>query len=372
MNEIDTEPKQPLEIRVAERCALQIAQTFTAQRILCSSLGRGQAASTLAAQRPEAQVTLWYLDQFWQRLAINEISGLATGVPPGLSIVCTADLPAGPFDLAVLPFSFRGEAELTRDLIQDAFDRLAIGGHLVIAVDNPKDRWLHDQTREMFPKVTVIADDEAVGYVIKKRAEQKRPRPLKCEFAFRDGERLLRAVSRPGVFSHRRLDPGAHQLIDAIPWPLTSPIAHSSDHPLRVVDIGCGSGVVGVAIAARALADQTPIHVWALDSNARAVACTAESAALNNVTTLTAHLDCEGNVDRPGTYDLALANPPYYADFRIARQFVDSASRALVAGGTLVLVTKHATWYQENLFPGWRDTVIRPSGQYFIVTTRRG
>jgi 16S rRNA (guanine1207-N2)-methyltransferase len=367
MSDDEIESKPPLEARVAERHALQIAQTFSGNRVLCSSLGRGQAAAAIASGRPEAEVTLWYLDQYWQHLAATEI-----GQQSGLSIVCSADFPSGPFDLAVLPFSFRGEAELTRDLIQQAFDRLAIDGHLVVSTDNPRDRWLHDQLREMFPKVTVIVSEEAAGYVIKKRAEQKRPRPLKCEFAFRDGQRLVRAVSRPGVFSHRRLDPGARQLIDAIPWPIET----SPGKTLRVVDIGCGCGAVGVAIAARAQGDNQgetmPIEVLAIDSNARAVACTAESADLNGVTTLTARLNCFGEVDQPATYDLAVANPPYYADFRIAKLFVDSALKALITGGVLYLVTKNATWYQENLFPGWRDIRIHPSGQYFIVTARRG
>lgn len=367
MSDEEIESKPPLEARVAERWALHIAQTFRGDRILCSSLGRGQAAAALAKDRPTADVTLWYLDQYWQHLAATEI-----GQQRGLAIVCAADFPPGPFDLAVLPFSFRGEAELTRDLIQDAFDRLAIEGHLVVSTDNPRDRWLHDQLRDMFPKVTVIAGDEAVGYVIKKRTEQKRPRPLKCEFAFRDGQRLLRAVSRPGVFSHRRLDPGARQLIDAIPWPIKSP----SGQTLRVVDIGCGCGAVGVAIAARYQAnDQTaavPIKVLSIDSNARAVACTAESAEWNQITTLTAKLNCFGDVDQPASYDLAVANPPYYADFRIAKLFVDTASKALLHGGSLYLVTKNADWYQENLFPGWRELKIQSSGQYFIVIARRG
>ncbi len=367
MSDEEIESKPPLEARVAERCALQVAQTFSGNRVLCSSLGRGQAAAALAKERPGAEVTLWYLDQYWQHLAATEI-----GQQRGLSIDCSADFPSGPFDLAVLPFSYRGEAELTRDLIQQAFDRLSIEGHLVVSTDNPRDRWLHDQLREMFPKVTVIASEEAVVYVVKKRAEQKRPRPLKSEFAFRDGERLVRVASRPGVFSHRRLDPGARQLIDAIAWPIEA----SPGKTLRVLDIGCGSGAVGVAIATRAQAsdqgDEVPIEVLSIDSNARAVECAAESAELNHVTTLTAKLNCFGEVDQPASYDLVVANPPYYADFRIAKLFVDAALKALVAGGVLCLVTKNATWYQENLFPGWRDIQIQPSGQYFIVTARRG
>jgi 16S rRNA G1207 methylase RsmC len=374
MNDEPIESKPTLQPRLAERRALEVAQAYIGNRILCSSLGRGQAAWALATARPDATVTLWYLDQYWQKLAVDAI-----GESPRMTILCCAELPPGPFDLAVLPFSYRGEAELTRDLIQDAFDRLTIGGHLVVATDNPRDRWLHEQLREMFPKVTVVPSDDAIVYVIKKRGEQKRPRPLKCEFAFRDDQRLIRLITRPGVFSHRRLDPGARQLIDAVPMHIELP----QGRPLRVVDLGCGCGAVGVAIAVRVCAcspdvdsgnqggQSRLIEVLSIDSNARAVQCTAQSARLNQLECVTAALNCEGHVDRPASYDMAVANPPYYADFRIARLFVDAAAVALAPGGHLYLVTKHPQWYQENLFPGWRDIQIQSSGQYFIVTARR-
>lgn len=372
MSDEPIESKPPLEVRLAERRALEVAQKYIGDRILCSSLGRGQAATALATGRPDAKVTLWFLDQYREKLAAEAI-----GESPPMTILCSADLPPGPFDLAVLPFSFRGEAELTRDLIQDAFDRLTIGGHLIVATDNPRDRWLHEQLREMFPKVTVVPTDDATVYVIKKRAQQKRQRSLKCTFAFRYDQRLVHLTSRPGVFSHRRLDPGARQLIDAVALHFELP----QGRPLRVVDIGCGCGAVGVAIAVRVCANPPnggagsdgmppPIEVLSIDSNARAVQCTAESARLNQLECVTAVLNCEGQVDRPSSYDLAVANPPYYADFRIARLFVDSAAAALVPGGYLYLVTKHPQWYQENLFPGWRDIRIQPSGQYYIVTAR--
>lgn len=347
--------------RIAEAHAIAVAGRLAGSTILCSSLGRAQAAVELASNRPQAAVTCWFLDHFAEGQAIAEVAPR-----DNLKFVCTADLPAGPFDTVVLPLSFRGEAELARDLIQDAHARLTIGGHLVVSVDNRNDRWVHGQLREMFPKVSVDAGVDAVGYVVRKTAPQKRPRPLACRFTFRDRDRVLQIASRPGVFSHRRLDPGARQLIDAIPHPL----AGRDGEPLRIVDIGCGSGAVGVAIAARD--GSAAVEVLAIDSNARAVECAARSAALNGVNSLTAVLDSAGESVAAAAYDVAVANPPYYADFRIARLFVDIANTALRPGGQLYLVTKHAAWYQENLVPGWRDASIRRSGQYFIVTARRG
>src|SRR5690606_7634859 len=129
------------------------------------------------------------------------------------------------------------------------------------------------------------------------RGEQRRRRLLRCQFAYRHGSRLLQAVTRPGVFAHRRLDPGARQLIDAVPpWPEPS-------SPPRIIDIGCGSGVVGIALAA-CQADPQSVHCLSLDSNARAIQCTVEAARLNAIDGLVARLDSTGTCDAAGSFDI--------------------------------------------------------------------
>jgi 16S rRNA (guanine1207-N2)-methyltransferase len=268
--------------------------------------------------------------------------------------VCQADLPAGQFDLAVLPFSMRGEAELTRDLIQGAWGQLATGGMLVTAVDNPEDRWLHEQLRGLFSKVTVHRQDGATAYVARKDDQPRRIRDLSCQFPFRDRGRLLQAVSRPGVFAHRRVDPGARQLLAAA----------ETSAGMGVLDLGCGCGVVALGIAAR----DRSLTVHAVDSNARAVDCTLRGVAINALTNVTAELNSTGEYAAPGSYDLALANPPYYADFRIAELFLNAAFRSLRPGGQVLAVTKHPSWYEEQMPGRWRQVQVRPSKQYFVIS----
>ena len=73
----------------------------------------------------------------------------------------------------------------------------------------------------------------------------------------------------------------------------------------------------------------------------------------------------------PGSYDLALANPPYYADFRIAELFVEAAHRALAPGGTLLIVTKQPTWYLENLPNAWNDVAREEVKTYHLIEAVR-
>ncbi len=114
-----------------------------------------------------------------------------------VSFVCGTDLPDRKVEFAALPVSKGGEAELTRDMLQQMHDRLIRGGTLLTAVDNPKDTWLCHELEKIFRSIARIPVRRGVVYRCIKEEELKRPRDLRCEFAFRDQGRLIQAVSRP-------------------------------------------------------------------------------------------------------------------------------------------------------------------------------
>jgi 16S rRNA (guanine1207-N2)-methyltransferase len=332
------ESKSP-PIRIAEALALEVAWSIGGERILCTMLGRAQAAYELAASRSTARVACWFLDDYQRRVAQSECGLLAN-----LTLFLGADAPMDAIDFAVVPLATGGEAELARDLIQSAWQRLATGGTLVTAVDNPHDRWVREQLRAWFDKVRVAPHEDAVAYVARKDAAPRKVKDFRCEFAFRD--RLVRAVSRPGVFSHRRIDPGARRL---------------------VLDMGCGSGVVGLALAARDLS----IRVHAIDSHARAVECTQAGAALNGLSNVSVELDATSDVGRLAEFDQAVLNPPYYGDYAIAERFLDAAWTALKPGGQAQVVTKAPDWYRAVMPSRWADVEVRESKSYWIVSAGR-
>jgi len=352
---------EPLPARPAEAHALAVARTLSGERIVCTTAGRGQAAHALALERPAATVGAWFLDLHPCTAAREAWSP----PPPNLAAECVPDMPAGPFDLAVVPLSKAGETELARDLLQAALVNLAIGGHLVAAIDNPRDNWLREQLAETGETVRVrpveAADRRAkagtIAYVVQKTREPAKVRDFSCEVVFRDRDRLLTAITRPGVFAHRRIDPGARHLLNAVD------VAPET----RVLDIGCGSGCVALGIAAR----DPSIRVHAFDSSARAVDCTRRGAERNGLANLTVALEAAGRVPEPGSWDLALANPPYYSDFRLAEIFVESARMALAPGGTLLVVTKQPTWYVENLPRMWTHVAREEVKGYHLIEAQR-
>lgn len=333
--------------RPAEERLLEVASGFAGDRILGVTLGRADALASMAACRPDARVVCWMRDQYR--------ASLVEKAPANLSVVCAADPPEGPIDLAVLPFTMHGEAELTRETLQEATHRLEIGGVLVAATDNPRDTWLAQQMNALFKGVRPHRFNDAVVYTATKAEPLRRRRDFSCEFVYRDGEHLLKAVTRPGVFSHRHIDPGARQLLAAAePAP--------GD---RVLDIGCGAGTIAMAIAARVPAT----HVHAVDSDARAVHCARRGVEVNGLTNVTVELNAFGGYEGVGGYDLAVTNPPYYADNQIAARMVEAAHHSLRAGGRLLCVTKAPEWYEENLSPDrWRGLEIAPSKRYFVVS----
>jgi 16S rRNA G1207 methylase RsmC len=346
-----------LPARPAEAHALNVARTLPGERIVCTTVGRGQAAHALAAERPSAAVNAWFLD-----LAPCAAAEAAWAPPPAnLAVSCVADMPPGPYDLAVVPLAKDGEAELSRDLLQAAFLQLEVGGTLVTSIDNPRDKWLREQLAATGETVRVRPDPDprprTVAYVVEKTRDLARVRDFTCDFVFRDRDRLLHARSRPGVFAHRRIDPGARHLLNAVD------VAPGT----RVIDIGCGSGCVAIGIAAR----DPAVRVHAFDSSARAVDCTRHGAAANGLDNLSVALEAEGRVPEPGTWDLVLTNPPYYSDFRLAELFVESARMALAPGGTLLVVTKQPTWYVEHLPRMWTSVAREEVKTYHIVEAVR-
>src|SRR5207253_2863257 len=104
-----------------------------------------QFAVEYARRNPDAEVSCWLLD-LYQMQQIQAESSL----PPNLNLVCAADPPPDEVELAAWFFSRNGNGELVRDMLQMGHERLAIGGQLVAAIDNPRDKWLHELLQNIF------------------------------------------------------------------------------------------------------------------------------------------------------------------------------------------------------------------------------
>lgn len=333
----------------SERLLIDRLPDLPGQSALVVSPGRAQLADLLVAERGYVQVQAFYIDLYAAAVASQAVNDR-------VEVICAADLPEPALDLVAMPVLKRSEAELTRDLMQQAHQRLKMGGYLAMAVDHAADKWLHEQMQSLFAKVSCDRSSAGCVYWGKKTEDLKKLKSFEAEFVFRDGDRLIRAFSRPGVFAHRRIDGGARQLLE-------SAEIGPEDH---VLDMGCGVGTVTLAAAFR-----TTGLVHAVDSCARAIDCVNRSAEYHHLTNIRTHLNADGQIQLPQPVDIVLANPPYFGDDAISQHFVDVGISALVPGGALLVVTKNPRWYHAYFENRLEDIAIFEAGNYFVCCGRK-
>ncbi|MFO0886293.1 MAG: methyltransferase [Pirellulales bacterium] len=326
----------------------------TAPTILTNTLGFAQFAAGLGRKFASSKILCHFFDLYSQQLTANQWKRTRHGLPENVELVCDTDLPVQTLDRAIWFANHRGDAELTRDAFQQAHENLKIGGELWAVTDNPKDKWLHEQFEEMFSKVHCIKSEIGAIYWGTKTGPLKKKRDFSCEFPAKVDDHLLKLKTRPGVFSHRHVDPGARALLAHVK-------ANAND---KVLDFGCGGGFVALALAKRFNLKR----VLAVDSQTRAVECTRWGAEQNELSAVEAMLASDGEQIQAGSFDVAAINPPYFGNHRVAEHFVDVSRHALRAGGRIFIVTKTPQWYLDYLPQAFVEVKSTVEKAYVIVT----
>ena len=249
--------------------------------------------------------------------------------------ICTPHLPEGPWD--VIRFK-TGPKRMSGELALDQLQEI----HLLMRQQKPA------------PKFELVYDGkerDRNDLLNKIKDDPDRVRDFSATWkASVPGIDPLTFTSFPGCFCHRRQDEGGLALAEVVSKDLSSSIQHSSLNPRRLLDMGCGCGLVGLVIA-RAVkgvslvgVDSHSRAIEAANLNAQALGVEAEMILSDNGTP--ARMD--------GTFDVFVGNPPYYSDYRIAEVFLDTAKRALKPGGVCYTVCKNAAGLepvQRQYFP---------------------
>ena len=140
----------------------------------------------------------------------------------------------------------------------------------------------------------------------------------------------------------------------------------------KVLDLGCGYGVVGIAIGkaiGKAIGGE---RVVMCDISEEAIALSNANLERNGLTGVRV-IKSDGLKEIPDRdFTLILSNPPYHADFSVAKAFIEEGYKHLVFGGRLMMVTKRFTWYRNKLatvFGGVK--VFEQDGYYVFVAEKR-
>ena len=140
----------------------------------------------------------------------------------------------------------------------------------------------------------------------------------------------LRFTTGAGLFSKRRIDDGTRLLIEALP----------PDHDWRdVLDLGCGYGPIGIAVASR----WPQIRVVMADIDLLAVGAARTNAGLNQVGERCEVCISDGTSALAGRqFDAVLSHLPTHVPKPTLRRLIDESSRVLRPGGHLIAVTASA------------------------------
>ena len=170
---------------------------------------------------------------------------------------------------------------------------------------------------------------------------------------------ILKFETDPSNFSPNNIDVGTLAMLSAVDF-------LPSD---KVLDMGCGYGVVGI-LAAKLIGQES---VTMCDISESAVKQAKINAELNGVPNIDIKVS-DGFSEIPDNdFTLILSNPPYHTDFSVPKHFIEVGFKKLALGGKMIMVTKRLDWYKNKLtsiFGGVRVREI--NGYYVFISEKRG
>ncbi|MES5820311.1 methyltransferase [Streptomyces sp. RG80] len=311
----------------------------------------GALVTALAAHRP-VQITDSYLAQEATRANLAR-AGVEAGA---VRLLTTQDPPPDRIDVLLV------RVPKSLALLEDQLLRLAPAVHEgTVVVGTGMVKEIHTSTLKLFERIlgptrTSLAEKKArlIFCTPEPSPKPAAGSPWPYSYALPDGIGPVSGrtvVNHAGVFCADRLDIGTRFFLGHLPV---------GEGAQRVVDLGCGNGVVGTAVA---LANPEA-EVLFVDESFQAVASAEATYKANGVPGQAEFRVGDGLAGvSAGSVDLVLNNPPFHShqattDATARRMFTD-AERALRPGGEL--------WVIGNRHLGYHVTLRRLFGNSRLV-----
>ncbi|MFG3719270.1 methyltransferase [Streptomyces massasporeus] len=317
----------------------------------------GALVTALAAHRP-VQITDSHLAQEATRANLAR-----AGVEPGaVRLLTTQDPPPERIDVLLV------RVPKSLALLEDQLLRLAPAVHAgTVVVGTGMVKEIHTSTLALFERIlgptrTSLAEKKARLIFCAPDPALERPgNPWPYVYTLPDGIGPAAGgtvVNHAGVFCADRLDIGTRFFLRHLP----------EGRGRRVVDLGCGNGVVGTSVA---LADPDA-EVLFVDESFQAVASAEATYKANGVSGHAEFRVGDGLAGVPsGSVDLVLNNPPFHShqattDATAWRMF-SGARRVLRPGGELWVIGNRHLGYHVKLRKLFGNSRLVASDPKFVV-----
>ncbi|MEW2517535.1 methyltransferase [Actinacidiphila alni] len=302
----------------------------------------GTLSTALAAYAP-TQISDSFLAQQATRANLRRN---APDAADGVRLLSTRDTPPDRIDILLV------RVPKSLALLEDQLHRLAPAVHEgTVVVGAGMTTEIHTSTLHLFERIlgptrTSLAEKKArLIFCTPAPGRTRTPSPWPIRYALPDGIGAASGrtvTNHAGVFCAERLDIGTRFLLQHLP------ARHGPD---RVIDLGCGNGVVGTAAA---LANPESSVLFTDESHQAVASAEATFRANADPATKADFLVADGLTGvPPDSADLVLNNPPFHSHQATtdatARRMFAAARTALRPGGELWVVGNRHLGYHVRL-----------------------
>lgn len=154
------------------------------------------------------------------------------------------------------------------------------------------------------------------------------------------------------VFSPKNADKGTLAMLSVVEF----------DGDDKVLDLGCGYGLVGIFVAK--IINSTNVVMTDVDS--KSVELARENIALNDVQGIRLYQSDGFKNIVEKDFNVILSNPPYHADFSVSKEFIEKGFNRLALGGKMYMVTKRKDWYKNKLISIFGGVRICEIDGYYV------